>query len=67
MLILQPQEFRLPIQQSGTNVTVSLPADLRRLFGMEKGDTLILRYDPAAASPLLIVDLEKAPASPPGA
>ena len=53
------QEFRLPVQQSGTNYSVNLRERLRRLFGIEKGDVLILCYDPASKAPLIVADIEK--------
>lgn len=64
MIAAVPQTFRLPVQGSGTNVSVNLRKEFRDLFGIEKGDTLILRYDPASSPPLIVVDIEKAPPKP---
>ena len=62
MIAAVPQTWRLPVQKSGTNATVNLLKEIRDLFGIKKGDALILRYDPASDPPLIIVDIEKAPA-----
>ena len=59
MIAAVPQEWRVPVQQSGTNTPINLPAEMRRLFGIEKGDILVLRYDPASKTPLIVVDIEK--------
>lgn len=59
MIAVTTQEWRVPVQQSGTNNTINLPAEMRRLFGIEKGDILVLRYDPTGNPPLVVVDIEK--------
>lgn len=61
MIAAVPQTFHLPVQKSktGTNWTVSLPDKLRGLFGIEKGDVLVVVADPNSATPLVVVDIKK--------
>lgn len=53
------QTFFVPVQQSGTNVFVNLPVEIRGLFGIEKGDVLVFVADPNADTPLVVVEIQK--------
>lgn len=50
----------MPVQASGSNVFVNLPVEVRNLYGIKKGDMLVLVVDPTSATPLVISDIEKA-------
>ena len=55
-----PQTFFVPVQQSGTNVFVNLPVEIRGLFGIEKGDVLMFVADPNSDTPLVVAEIQKA-------
>lgn len=55
-----PQPFMLPVQQSGSNVFVNLPVEIRGMFGIEKGDVLVAIADPLSDTPLVIAEIRKA-------
>lgn len=50
----------MPVQASGSNVFVNLPVEVRNLYGIKKGDMLVLVVDPTSTTPLVISDIEKA-------
>jgi bifunctional DNA-binding transcriptional regulator/antitoxin component of YhaV-PrlF toxin-antitoxin module len=53
------QSFFVPVQQSGTNVSINLPVELRGLFGIEKGDILMFVANPNADTPLVVAEIQK--------
>jgi hypothetical protein len=61
-IMIEPQKkiYRMPVQASGSNVFVNLPVEVRNLYGIKKGDMLVLVVDPTSATPLVISDIEKA-------
>lgn len=63
MIQAQPQTFFVPVQQSGTNVSINLPKEVRGLFGIEGGDVLVIVADPNAETPLVVAEIQKAAAN----